>query len=335
MSRALSRKLKSSMSHMTLTTSHQGSTPTCLYHSIAKIFLHNVFLLGYPITDPELQKFLYTCDHMPELIDIPPPDTPLYEEYIKVCMFLYVYYIVSTYYTLRQTEPSIAHVPAIVYVIKLYINGGVRAGEIDALESYPNKRKMESTIPLELMKHAAHIRQFFKDTKFDTSRINVIEPMQFGSIQHFGEQVMAKYPDEYFLVHIELSRSEIGHGVIMRNFRDSSMIIQNSWGDTPTRISTTLLNMGVWGENPLQSNKWGFIERFVYVGYEDIDYQKEGLNPRATFKKNYHKMLTGMTVLACIIAVYTAYSQSFKGKTKRKKSKRMKRKSVSSIKSMI
>jgi hypothetical protein len=195
-------------------------------------------------------------------------------------MFLYVYYIISTYYTLKQSDtfehvPSIDHIAAIVYVIKLYINGRVRAGEIDELESHPKKNKMEPTIPLELMKHATPIRQFFKDTKFDTSRINVLPPTQFGSIQHFGETVMATYPDEYFLVHIELSGSDHGHGVIMRNFRNSSMIIQNSWGDTPTRISTTLLNMGVWGDNPLKSNKWGFVEGFIYVGYEEINYQKE------------------------------------------------------------
>jgi hypothetical protein len=283
-------------------------------------------------------------------MDIPSPDSPIYDEYIKVCMFLYVYYIIGIYYAQQEVEPNIADIPLVTHFIINYIHG--RISSENMLESYKRKAPMlpfellahetrrrisprirvESSgsnrvplIPLELLRHATHIRQFFKDTTLDFSRINIVDYTYFGSIQHFGEQVMAMHPDEYFLAHIDLSRSEEGHGVIIRNFKDSSMIIQNSWGDIPKPISTTLLNMGVWGDNPLESSKWGFLECFVYVGYEDIQYEKKGLKPLDTFKKNYHTMLTGMTLLACIMAVYLAYTQSFKGKMKTKRKTKRKK----------
>jgi len=268
--------------------------------------------------------YTYDCDRLPEFMVIPPQKSPLYDEYIKVCMFLYVYYIVSIYYSQHEVEPNIADIPLVTYFIINYIHG--RISSENMLES--SHSKTNPIIPLELLTHTTSIRQFFKNVKLDFSKINIVDYTYFGSIQDFGEQVMAMHPDEYFLAHIDLSRSEEGHGVIIRNFKDSSMIIQNSWGDIPKPISTTLLNMGVWGDNPFDTAKWGFLECFVYVGYEDIQYEKKGLKPRDTFKKNHHTMLTRMALLACIMAVYLAYTQSLEGKmktkreTKRKKYKR-------------
>lgn len=337
-----------------MTFTDQGDEPTCVYHTIARCFYHNVFQLLLKLSR-HWSMYLNTTERenfynmLPGDIPLPPSPDPRsdpvtrfnvdneYNQFIKVCMFYYVYCIIENYYEEKQERPSLAlHTLEIVERVKEYIR--------------------DKKMPKQLLKGSPHhcraILDFLSnsDIQKDVKGINVTHPASLGSIRAFGEEVIDKYKGEYFAVRVGTQGldtyskdSHIGHALVISHYDsktklfglldDSTIRVSNSWNDGSYPVKLKMLEIGYWGRYP-SPQKWGFCESFVYIGYKQIRYRgvDMDLTPYDIFlrRKNQLTALKTLTVAAACAALLYMYTHgvSFgrgskrKRRTRQKKSKR-------------
>jgi hypothetical protein len=287
---------------------------------------------------------------LPGDIPLPPSPDPMadpatkfdvdneYNQFLKVCMFYYVYCIIEQYYEKKQTLPSLPlHTPEIVGRVKEYIRG----------KKMPDKLK-------DLPHHCRAILDFLSTSTIQdgVDFINVTHPASLGSIREFGTKVLDVYKDEYFAVHIgtqgfdkpySKDNPPRGHALVISHYDsktkvfglldDSTIRVSNSWNDGSYPVKLNMLEIGYWGQYP-SPQKWGFCEFFVYIGYRQIQYRGADMDvtPYDIFlrRKNQLTALKTLTVAAACAALLYMYTHgvSFgrgskrKRRTRQKKSKR-------------
>lgn len=348
-----SKKLTHTTAHETMTFTDQGDEPTCLYHTIARCFYHNVFKLLIKLS-PHWSMYLNTTERenfyniLPRDIPLPPSPDPRsdpatrfddnneYNQFLKVCMFYYVYCITEKYYEEKQKPPSLTlHTPEIVELVKEYIRDKKMP---DQLEKSPH--------------HCRAILDFLSNSGIqqDVKFINVTRPTSLGSIREFGEEVIDKYKGEYFAVHVGTQGLDtyskdslhIGHAMVISHYDkrtkvfglldDSTIRVSNSWNDGSYPVKLNMLEIGYWGQYP-SPQKWGFCEFFVYIGYRQIRYRgvDTDLTPYDIFLRRKTqltalKTLTVAAACAALLYMYThgvSFGRGIK-RTRVKKNKRLK-----------
>jgi hypothetical protein len=319
-------------SNETNTITSQGDDGTCLYHTIARLYLNNVFKLNTNITSETIRAFFDTdasgFGSRPDLLKIPPLGTPEYDEYIKACMFLYIFYIIRDFYTICIEDPGFHHVPLLFKIINANISNKVVEVDING-----SIYSLSPFIPHELKKHERHIRDFLRSYGVDVAKIRLMAKTFRGTIRSFGENVMVPNPGEYFGVYIDgLTRSIDGHAIVLSKYNPdkATFTIKNSWDESMYGVPATMLSLGCWSDTVMTKEKWGFFDYVIYIGLKKITYESKGDTPIQLFRKRFTAAMVGAAFIAFLYGTYQQYKAGLlasgasrkRRKRKQKKSKR-------------
>jgi hypothetical protein len=187
-----------------LSTSHsyQGSDPTCVYHTVAKLYGQNIFKIHTTTWDPSLcDKYLDTTK--PNFNIDPPCDEN------KIIMFYYIYFLFKKKYKLK----------------------GLPIEDIPELIDRVNQKE----IPDELIEHQPRIHSFLDKPMHVVYKSFVFNKKGNNNILYRYLYYCLKNLNCYVgmsIKHSNLFRGYSGHSVTVVDIDDKELTIKNSWANT-------------------------------------------------------------------------------------------------------
>ena len=182
--------------------SYQGTDPTCIYHTVAKLYGQNIFKIHTKTWDPSIcDKYLDTTN--PNFKIDPPCDKD------KIIMFYYIYFLFKKKYKLNGL--SIEDIPDLIH------------------------RVNQKEIPDELTEYQPLIHSFLDKPTHVVYKSFVFNKKGNNTILYRYLYHCLKNLNCYVgmsIIHSNLFRGYSGHSVTVVDIHDKELVIKNSWTNT-------------------------------------------------------------------------------------------------------
>jgi len=219
-----------------LSTSHsyQGSDPTCIYHTVAKLYGQNIFKIHTKTWDPSIcDKYLNTTKP-PNFNIVPPCDKN------KIIMFYYIYFLLKKKYRLNALP--IEDIPDLI------------------------DRVNQKEIPDELIEYQPLIHSFLDKPTHVIYKSFVFNKKGNNTILYRYLYHCLKNLNCYVgmsIIHSNLFKGYSGHSITVVDINDKELVIKNSWANTFFILNmSNLHDTNIWIEHGFFRNS---IIRFYFI----------------------------------------------------------------------